>query len=121
MIEITIYDRATGAILRAGSLPDVANASANVGEGEGWIPGQWDGNTHYVRDGQVVPRLIPAIDTIRPERDRLLAASDWTKRRQCGRSTPGADTCSPSREFTSETTTMIANRIQATVAAYPNR
>lgn len=78
-ISITIYDRASGAILRTGSFPDIANARANIMPGEGWIPGQWDGNTHYVRNEQPVPRLIPAIDTTRPERDRLLAESDWTQ------------------------------------------
>lgn len=79
MIEITIYRRDTGAIQRTGSFPDVANALANVGEGEGWVAGVWDGATHYVRDEKPVPRLLAAIDTSRPLRDQMLAASDWTQ------------------------------------------
>lgn len=79
MIAATIYSRETGAILRTGSFPDMPNAMANVRPGEGLILGQWDGNTHYVRNEQPVPRLIPAIDTTRPQRDQLLAASDWTQ------------------------------------------
>lgn len=79
MISISIYDRATGLILRRGSFPDAANANANIREGEGWILGEWNGATHYVRDGIATPRLVPAIDTSRPERDALLAGSDWTQ------------------------------------------
>lgn len=79
MISITIYDRITGAILRSGAFPNIVNANANVREGEGWVQGQWDGAAYYIRDEQVVPRLLPVTADIRPQRDQLLAASDWTQ------------------------------------------
>lgn len=79
MISITIYDKATGAILRAGVFPNIANAAANVREGEGWVDGEWSGATHYIRDGRIAPRLMPIPADIRPQRDQMLSASDWTQ------------------------------------------
>ena len=58
MIEISIYDRATGTILRNGTAPDWSNVVANTGEGEGAVIGSYSADRHRVEAGRVIE--VPA-------------------------------------------------------------
>ena len=107
-MNYTIYRLSTGVISRIISVPDEPNLLANVGSGEGYIEGHFDPDLVYVDrsgeprkytparpapwaiwDGQqwIDPRGPEAMaaeiemrmEQIRIERDRRLAASDWTQ------------------------------------------
>ena len=54
MIEVTIYDLATGRILKQGIFPDLENVQANIGTGEGSVEGLFDSTTHFIQDGVAV-------------------------------------------------------------------
>lgn len=98
--QITVYDAKSGQILRTLTLPVVADATGqrmidpealalNVSDGEAWIAGRYSSRDFAIIDGQPVD-ILPAPDaaqrdreeaiaSIRAERNRRLAASDWTQ------------------------------------------
>lgn len=88
MIEATIYDAASGRILRFVRLKDAEEVDLNTAEGEGWIEGRGNPATERVINGKIVPRdaaeleadaIARAWDTLRSERHARLAATDWTQ------------------------------------------
>ena len=88
MIDATIYDIATGAILYPVNLLDEAEVQQNCGEGQGYILGKHDGRTTRVMDGQPVPipqdeieqaEIERAWENLRSRRNFKLAACDWTQ------------------------------------------
>ncbi|RGP39049.1 tail fiber assembly protein [Pseudotabrizicola alkalilacus] len=82
MIEATIYNPETGRILRTITVLDLNELVLNVSEGEAALPGRADVERQMVVDGAFVPRP-PDPEAVwaalRAERDRRLAACDWTQ------------------------------------------
>jgi len=81
MTAFTVFDPATGRILRTGFV-DCENVQAQAQSGEAVLPVESDWSKHCIKDG--LPALKPRtlqdyIVATRIHRDALLAASDWTQ------------------------------------------
>lgn len=98
-MKYTVYNPSTGKILSIVSSHKLSNIELNLPEGSSWIEGEYSSNDHYIKDGAAVS--LPAKpdypadfdysleqwvwdedqswDDLRSERDKLLAASDWTQ------------------------------------------
>ena len=98
-MKFTTYDQSTGRILSIISSHSQANIELNIPVGASWVEGEYSANEYYIKDGTAV--TLPAKpdypchfdyiteawvwdedrswQVLRGERDRLLAASDWTQ------------------------------------------
>lgn len=85
---VTVYDKTDGAIMRCTEVFDPIDAPLQVGAGEAWIEGQSDPNRQVVSNGVIVDKPQAEIDAyeidvawkgLRRDRNRRLAASDWTQ------------------------------------------
>jgi hypothetical protein len=88
MINATIYDIGTGAILYPVSLLNETEAEENCAEGQSYILGTYDGNTTRIVDGQPTPipqeeieqaEIARAWENLRTIRDVKLSRCDWTQ------------------------------------------
>lgn len=57
-IAISIFDAASGRILKSGTFADIDEAAANCPDGSGMIEGEFDPNEFSVLDGMAVPRMV---------------------------------------------------------------
>lgn len=57
MIEFTTYDIDTGELLQTMRASDIHGVDAQCDENTSYVFGHWDRTTHYVRDGEALPRL----------------------------------------------------------------
>lgn len=55
MIEVTVYQVETGQIVSSFATQREDTIGLNVGEGQGYILGLFDDNTHWIREGEAVP------------------------------------------------------------------
>lgn len=87
MIHVSVYDLATGKILRRAMLdPDMIEA--NISAGEGWVEGFYDLSKFTIQGGQPVAigddqieaaAIQAAWVALRMARGSLLSACDWTQ------------------------------------------
>lgn len=98
-MKATVYDPITGQILRTLSAAFQRDIDLNIRHDELWIAGEYDPETFYIKNGTVVkkperPNYPAEFDCaaevwvwneeeswnqLRLQRNRLLAASDWTQ------------------------------------------
>tara|TARA_R110001632_G_scaffold43319_1_gene109636 strand:- start:204 stop:611 length:408 start_codon:yes stop_codon:yes gene_type:complete len=98
-MKYTVYSPINGQIISTIYSSKVANLELNLPEGSSWIEGEYSGDAYYIKEGAAVE--LPAKpdypadfdysleqwvwdedqswDDLRSERDKLLAASDWTQ------------------------------------------
>ena len=78
MKTFTIYEVSSGKILGT-TAGDITASDVSINSGEAVIEGGYSAIKYKIVDGSAVERTDTKLEVVRPMRDDLLAASDWTQ------------------------------------------
>lgn len=88
MINVVVFEVASGRISRTMRLVDATEADLNCRPGEDWVEGTADMSRQWVASGLIIDLpaaelsaadLVAAWVALRAERDRRLTSTDWTQ------------------------------------------